>query len=200
MGNGVSFGVRSQGDEDGRVIVVEVATKSELDLLDVLPSVAVRQGDLRRVRHAGMQRGLVVMADDGGICSVKFGLELLADGVCYQVSVPIRGHLSAAPGTAVLATKVLGTDGTTAHGHHVVLSVFPADVVGHSLPVNEHRIVDAGFKDVQATGPDFWGRHGLEFVFFCLRQAVEVVVRASNGLTGLASKPVMEADLVRWIH
>ena len=188
-----------EGDEDRRVIVVKITAEGELNLLDVIPSVSIGEADLCRVRHAGVKGGLVIVTDDGGVGRIEFRLEFLAHGVRHQVCRPVRRHLAGSCATE-RRTEVFRAHRAATHRHNVVLCVLSTDEEGHALAVDQHRVIDAGFEDVEATRPNLGRGHRLQFVFLGLRQSIEVVVGASNGLTRLASKPVMEADLVRWVH
>ena len=152
-----------------------------------------------RVRHAGVEWSLVIVTDDGGVGRIEFRLELLADRVGHQVRRPVWRDL---PGSCATErrTKVFRAHRPATHRHDVVLRVLSTDEEGHTLAMHQHRIVDAGFEDVEATRPNLGRGHRLQFVFFGLWQPIEVVVCASNGLTCLASKPVVKADLAGWVH
>ena len=65
--NGARQPVRtlSKGYEERRFIVVKVATKGHLDVLDILPSVNVTELDLCGVGNSGVQRCVIIVTENG---------------------------------------------------------------------------------------------------------------------------------------
>ncbi len=193
----MTVGTFCQGDEHGRLIIVKITAKGHLDVLNVLPAVDVTEFDLRRVGYTWMERFVVIVPQNGGVAKVDLRFELLTNEVRHQVCIPIGKHLA----RAITAGDGGGwTDGAAPHGNLVVLFVLAGHIERDTLLVKEHGIIDETFENVETTRSGFWRRERLHFVLVLVGQAVEVVVRASNGLAGLASNPVVEVQLAWWVN
>ena len=143
-----------QGNEHGRLFIVEVATEGNLDVLDVLPPVDVTEFDLSRVGNTWMKRLVVVVSQNGGIPEVDLRLKFLTNEVGHQVSIPVGENLA----RAIAAGDAGGrADGAASHGNLVVLFVFTGDVERDTLFVKEHGIIDQTFENIETARSGFWG-------------------------------------------
>ena len=112
----------SEGNEQRRFIVIEITSKGDLNVLDVLPPVDITELDLGRVRNARVEGFVIVVSEDGRIAQVDLRLELLADVVGHQVSIPIRKDFA---GTVAASDGRNGANRAFAHGNFIVLLVLP---------------------------------------------------------------------------
>ena len=153
-GHWMTVSALCQGDEHGRLFIVEVATEGNLDVLDVLPPVDVTEFDLSRVGNTWMKRLVVVVSQNGGVSEVDLRLKFLTNEVGHQVSIPIGENLA----WAITAGDAGGrADGAATHGNLVVLLVFTGDVERDTLFVKEHGIIDQTFENIEAARSGFWG-------------------------------------------
>ena len=66
--------------------------------------------------------------------------------------------------------------------------------------MQQHGIVDQTFEDVQTARTCFRRRQRLKLVFILVGQAIKVVIRATDGFTRLATHPIVEVQLARWVN